>query len=90
MHFCTYLFYSFFLYTLHVSNDYFVHRQECVSYCICSFVHTMQKVPNCSPEQLDTFCILLVCLCNGFYNSTFKALDICLEKKINILNVISS
>ena len=41
----------------------------------------MQKVPNCSPEQLDTFCILLVCLCNGFYNSAFKALDICLEKK---------
>ena len=52
---CMYLFYNFCT-GLHVSNDYFVHHQEFVIYCICNSVQTMQTchhmlVPTVRPSS---------------------------------------
>ena len=54
MHFL-YVFILQLLYTLHVSNDCFVHHQETTIYCICSSVQTVQTcltvVPTVRPSS---------------------------------------
>ena len=60
MHFFVYLFYNLFA-TPHVWNDYFVHSQQFIIYCICSSVQTMRTcltarsyVWNCLFTELVT------------------------------------